>query len=116
VRRNRSLTRETDKTVYALHAHAPGQNLPRHFFAGSACRDFEQQTGFGRWIERCEMEAVPSSFLTCMREGYSGFPIAVHRSYDLSLRLDYSIFGIGVDRKHKAKWLFPQEKAIFHGS
>jgi hypothetical protein len=24
---------------------------------------------------------------------------------------DYSIFGIGVDRRHYAKWLFPQEKA-----
>jgi thermostable 8-oxoguanine DNA glycosylase len=29
---------------------------------------------------------------------------------------DYSIFGIGVDRKHILKWLFPQEKATFHGS
>jgi hypothetical protein len=28
----------------------------------------------------------------------------------------YSIFGIGVDRKHILKWLFPQEKATFHGS
>jgi hypothetical protein len=25
----------------------------------------------------------------------------------------YSIFGIGVDRKHEAKWVFPQEKATF---
>jgi hypothetical protein len=25
----------------------------------------------------------------------------------------YSIFGIGVDRSHAAKWLFPQEKATF---
>jgi hypothetical protein len=28
----------------------------------------------------------------------------------------YSIFGIGVDRKHTLKWLFPQEKATFHGT
>jgi hypothetical protein len=28
----------------------------------------------------------------------------------------YSIFGIGVDRKHTPKWLFPQEKATFHGA
>jgi hypothetical protein len=28
----------------------------------------------------------------------------------------YSIFGIGVDRKHTLKWLFPQEKATFHGA
>jgi hypothetical protein len=26
----------------------------------------------------------------------------------------YSIFGIGVDRRRIAKWLFPQEKATFH--
>src|ERR1039458_2423341 len=26
----------------------------------------------------------------------------------------YSSFGIGVDRKHALKWLFPQEKATFH--
>jgi hypothetical protein len=24
-----------------------------------------------------------------------------------------SIFGIGVDRSHAAKWIFPQEKATF---
>ena len=24
------------------------------------------------------------------------------------------MFGIGVDRKHDAKWLFPQEKDTFH--
>jgi hypothetical protein len=29
---------------------------------------------------------------------------------------DYSIFGIGVDRKHDARWLFPQGKTTFHGS
>jgi hypothetical protein len=29
---------------------------------------------------------------------------------------DDSIFGIGVDRKHTLKWLFPQEKATFDGS
>ncbi|MGD0891303.1 MAG: hypothetical protein ABR923_07190 [Terracidiphilus sp.] len=28
----------------------------------------------------------------------------------------YSIFGIGVDRKHTLKWLFLQEKATFHGT
>jgi len=28
----------------------------------------------------------------------------------------YSIFGIGVDRKHTLKWLFPQEKATYHGT
>ena len=28
----------------------------------------------------------------------------------------YRIFGIGVDRKHTLKWLFPQEKATFHGT
>jgi hypothetical protein len=28
----------------------------------------------------------------------------------------YSIFGIGVDRKHEAKRFFPQEKATFHYS
>ena len=27
---------------------------------------------------------------------------------------NYSSFGIGVDRKHALKWLFPQEKATFH--
>jgi hypothetical protein len=27
----------------------------------------------------------------------------------------YSIFGIDVDRRNIAKWLFPQEKAAFHG-
>jgi hypothetical protein len=26
----------------------------------------------------------------------------------------YSIFGIGADRSHAAKWLFPQEIATFH--
>jgi hypothetical protein len=30
--------------------------------------------------------------------------------------IGFSIFGIGVDRKHILKWLFPQEKATFHGS
>src|ERR1019366_3559487 len=28
--------------------------------------------------------------------------------------LAYSSFGIGADRKHALKWLFPQEKATFH--
>src|ERR1035437_8048294 len=28
----------------------------------------------------------------------------------------YSIFGIGVDRRHYANWLFPQEKATFQCS
>jgi hypothetical protein len=28
----------------------------------------------------------------------------------------YSIFGIGVDRKHALKWLFSQEKAALYGS
>jgi hypothetical protein len=28
----------------------------------------------------------------------------------------YSIFGIGIDRKHTLKWLFHQEKTTFHGS
>jgi hypothetical protein len=27
---------------------------------------------------------------------------------------DYSIFGIGVDRKHILKWLFSKEKATLH--
>ena len=30
--------------------------------------------------------------------------------------ITYSIFGIGADRKHTLKWLFPQEKATFHGT
>jgi hypothetical protein len=28
----------------------------------------------------------------------------------------YNIFGIDVDRKHTLKWLFPQDKATFHGA
>jgi hypothetical protein len=28
----------------------------------------------------------------------------------------YSIFGIGVDRKHDAKCLFPQEKGTLHAA
>jgi hypothetical protein len=31
-----------------------------------------------------------------------------------SVRGNYSILGIGVDRKHAPKWLFPQEKAALH--
>jgi hypothetical protein len=29
---------------------------------------------------------------------------------------NYSIFGIGVDRKHDAKCLFPQEKGTLHAA
>jgi hypothetical protein len=32
------------------------------------------------------------------------------------IRVGYSIFGIGVDRKHTLKWFFPQEKTTFRGS
>jgi hypothetical protein len=43
---------------------------------------------------------------------------SAYREYRLTfIRLtDYSIFGIAVDRKHKLKWLFPQEKATFQCS
>ena len=35
-------------------------------------------------------------------------------AYVFSFLAGYSIFEIGVDRSHAAKWLFPQEKATFH--
>jgi hypothetical protein len=35
---------------------------------------------------------------------------------NLARQIAYCIFGIGVDRKHTLKWLFPQEKATFHGT
>ena len=35
--------------------------------------------------------------------------------WDLNARISgYSIFGIGVDRKHVIKWLFSKEKATLH--
>src|SRR5271166_3253087 len=40
--------------------------------------------------------------------------IAQSSTHEITRSETYSIFGIGVDRKHALKWLFPQGKATFH--
>src|SRR5271166_1715873 len=40
--------------------------------------------------------------------------IAQSSTHEIARSETYSIFGIGVDRKHALKWLFPQGKATFH--
>jgi hypothetical protein len=57
------------------------------------------------------------SFLSAKKLKRAGAGTETHQAGRATgQRRSYSIFGIGVDRKHIAKWLFPQEKAIFHGS
>jgi hypothetical protein len=57
-------------------------------------------------------KVVPFQNLTFTTGGQGGSGRALN-SVQHSLR-GYSIFGIGVDRKHVLKWLFSKEKATLH--